>query len=161
MESGFTFRRMNWMHPLRIALNYGVRIYFPKNDNKFNSAQVIPASLDETRVIWTLATSATDVPLYSASPRGTRRGTMTRVQNNRSLSQCSGGRYLKFLNSSFPAAGLVWFTLLHPEEKREFELQLQLSAQCSGGRHLMFLNSSFPAAGLVWFTLLHPKKIRV
>ena len=46
---------------------------------------MIPASLDETRVIWTLATSATDVPLYSASPRGTCRGTMTRVQNNRSL----------------------------------------------------------------------------
>ena len=28
MESGFTFRRMNRMPPLRMALNYGVRIYF-------------------------------------------------------------------------------------------------------------------------------------
>ena len=74
--------------------------------------------------------------------------------------QCSGGRYLKFLNSSFPAAGLVWLTLLHPEEKREFELELQLSAQCSGGRYLKFLNSSFPAAGLVWLTLLHPEENR-
>ena len=34
-------------------------------NNKSYSAQVIPASLDKTRVIWTQATSTTDVPLYS------------------------------------------------------------------------------------------------
>ena len=39
--------------------------------------------------------------------------------------QCSGGRYLKFLNSSLPAAGLVWF--FTPEEKREFDSRLALS----------------------------------
>ena len=50
--------------------------------------------------------------------------------------QCSGGRYLKFLNSSLPAAGLVWF--FTPEEKREFDSRLALSG--------LFYVLSFPTS---------------
>ena len=77
---------MNWMHPLRIALNYGVRIYFPKNDNKFNSAQVIPASLDETRVT-----------LCEDSRAGKRRNKVVRIRL-----RGGGLRYLFFTNRMPP-----------------------------------------------------------